>query len=70
MQKYSFFSQGKGDRIPLSNERQEKVFARYVNLVRLSIKNDNPELPTKEIRHMAWIEICKKRGWEYGYKKF
>lgn len=65
-----FFSQGKGDKILLNNDRQEKVFSRYVNLVRLSIKNDNPELSTKEIRHMAWIKICNKRGWEYGYKKF
>lgn len=65
-----FFSQGKGDKILLNNDRQEKVFSRYVNLVRLSIKNDNPELSTKEIRHKAWIKICNKRGWEYGYKKF
>ncbi len=64
-----FFSVGKGDRIKLDSNRSFKVFSRYVELVRLNIKNNNKDLSTKEIRHQAWIEICEKRGWDYGYRK-
>lgn len=64
-----FFSVGKGDRIKIDSDRSFNVFSRYVNLVRKSIKNSNQNLSTKEIRHRAWIEICEKRGWDYGYRK-
>lgn len=64
-----FFSEGKGDKIDLSTERKQKIFKRYVNLVRKSIRSSDVSLSTKEIRHSAWIQICEKRGWKYGYKK-
>lgn len=64
-----FFSEGNGDKIDLSTIRKEQIFSRYVNLVRKSIENQHKEMSTKEIRHQAWIEICEKRGWIYGYKK-